>query len=576
MSIGGHSGAVRQAIHSCRRHARAIFAFSAVLNLLHLAPTLYMLQIYERAIPTQSQATLLFMTLFVLLALGMLAMLDHLRTRLLIRGGVLIDRELGPQVLRAAISGGATAESRQAMREFDALRQVLSGPSFAALCDLPWTPIYVVACFLVHPAIGALGLVGLVLLPLLVWRHDRGTREPLERAQQAAARSYVSQDQMLADRDAIRALGMAPAMIERQLRLRREMLELQTSASFSAGRYGGWSRFTRLSLQSLALGLGAWLAIHNQVSAGAVFAASFLIARALSPVEQLIGAWKSLSQAGSGYRMIERLVDGSVDDNSFHTALPAPKGALQLEQVSLNQPFGDGKILENVSFEVQPGEVVAVIGPSGAGKTSLMRVIAGLTRPSAGDVRFDGAEQRDWDLNLLARHLGYLPQEPSLFAGTVKENICRFDNELSSDAAAVDAAVIEAATSAGAHDFILRLQGGYDYPSLHRGANLSSGQAQRVAFARSLYGRPPILLLDEPNAHLDNEGDAKLVSTLQRLKEEGVTILVVSHRLSILPAVDKILVMRGGRVHLFGPRDEVLPKVTAPNVRAIKPQQAAG
>jgi len=576
MSAGSETRAIPAALQACRRHARAIFLFSAVLNLLHLVPTLYMLQIYERAIPTQSRTTLLFMTLFVLLALGMLAILDHVRSRLLVRGGVLIDRQLSPQVLRAAISGNAAPESRQAMRELDALRQVLSGPAFTALCDLPWTPIYVVACFLVHPAIGLLGVFGLIVLPFLVWRHDRSTREALDRAQQSATRSYIAQDQMLADRDAIRALGMGPAMIERQLRLRRAMLQLQTDASFSAGRYGGWSRFTRLSLQSLALGLGAWLAINNMVSAGAVFAASFLIARSLAPVEQLIGAWKGLSQARSGYRLLERLIDGTGADSHDRTALPAPKGALQLQQVSFDRPDGEGRILEDVSFSVGTGEVVAIIGPSGVGKTTLLRVIAGLTPPSAGNVRFDGAEQRDWDPHLLARHLGFLPQEPSLFAGTIKENICRFDSELSDDGAAIDAAAIQAATNAGAHEFILRLQGGYDYPLAHRGANLSSGQGQRVALARALYGGPAIVLLDEPNAHLDAEGDTRLLATLGRLKEQGVTIIIVSHRLSILPVVDKMLVMRGGKVHLYGPRDEVLPKVSPANVRRINPQQATG
>jgi ATP-binding cassette subfamily C protein len=365
-------------------------------------------------------------------------------------------------------------------------------------------------------------------------------------------------------------------MVARQLRLRRAMLETQTASSFSAAQYGGWSRFTRLALQSAALGLGAWLAINNQVSAGAVFAASFLIARALAPIEQLIGAWKGLSQARSGYRLLERLVDQPSGIGAPRTALPPPKGALQVEQLSLERPDGKRRILEDVTFAVQPGEVVAVIGPSGAGKTSLLRVIAGLTPPSAGNVRFDGAEQRDWNPDLLARHLGLLPQEPSLFAGTIKENICRFDSELGGDAAAIDADAINAATNAGAHDFILRLEGGYDYPLLHRGANLSSGQGQRVALARALYGSPSILLLDEPNAHLDTEGDSQLLRTLQRLKEQGVTVLLVSHRLTVLPAVDKLLVMSGGKVQLFGSRDEVLPKVAPANLRRLRPQQAAG
>lgn len=564
---------LRGAVQACRRHARSVMLFSAIINLLFLAPTLYMLQVYERVVPTQGQGTLLFLTIVILFALAVLSLLDQLRSRLLVRAGVRLDRELSPAILRAALRGGAAPENRQAMRDFDSLRQLLSGPVFTAMCDLPWTPIYVLACFIVHPVIGALALVGLIVLPFLLWRHEKVTREPTEISQEAAARTYVAQDHLLADREAVRALGMTDAMIERQLRLRTELLTEQTKANFAGSRFAGYSRFARLAIQSLALGAGALLAIDQQISAGAIFASSFLITRALAPVEQLLGGWRGVAQGRIGYRNIVRLLEGEQTVEN-RTALPAPAGALAVEQLSLAVPQGDRNILSDVGFALQAGQALAIVGPSGAGKTSLIRLIAGIGSPSEGRIRIDGADRADWDPDELARHIGYLPQEPALFVGTVKENICRFATELGGDPDAIDTAAIAAAQAAGAHEFILKLPGGYDYGLAPRGANLSSGQAQRIALARALYGEPTILLLDEPNAHLDTEGDASLLACLQRLKARGVTIVIVSHRLSVLPAVDSMLVLKDGRVHLFGPRDEVLPKITAPNVRQVHPQQA--
>lgn len=564
---------IRRALAAVRRHAASVALFSAFINILFLAPTIYMLQIYDRAVPTQSNTTLAFLTVIVVFALAIMAVLDQLRSRLLVRAGVRLDRELSPLILGAALRGSASPQSRQAMREFDSLRQLVSGPAFSAMCDLPWTPIYVLACFLVHPLVGALALFGLVLLPSLIWLHEKSAGPGLQEAQEYAARSYVAQDQMLAERDAVRALGMGPAMIDRQIRLRRDMLERQTRASFSAGRYGGYSRFARMALQSLGLGLGAWLAIHQQISAGAIFASTFLISRALAPVEQLLGAWRGISQARAGYRSIVELLksDAVAQDR---TALPAPVGAVQVEKLGLQLGPEGPAILQDINFALPAGQALGVVGPSGAGKTSLLRLIAGIGTPTEGTVRFDGADRQDWNADQLARHVGLLPQDPSLFAGTIKENICRFDGELGIDSDAIDSAAVQAAQRAGAHEFILRLPGGYDYPLAPRGGNVSSGQAQRIALARALYGAPSILLLDEPNAHLDTEGDASLLAALQRLKGEGVTIILVSHRLSVLPVIDSMLVLNGGKVHAFGPRDEVLPKITAPNVRQVHPQQA--
>lgn len=565
---------IRRALQACRRHVVSIATFSAFINLLFLAPTLYMLQVYDRVVPTQSDTTLLFLTVVVMFALGVMSFLDYLRSRLLLRAGIRLDQELSPLIMGAALKTGAPPASRQAIREFDSLRQLISGPAFVAVCDLPWTPIYVLACFLVHPAIGAMALFGLLLLPFLVWRHERATADETMEAQEVAARSYVAQDQMLSEREAVGALGMGPAMVTRQIRFRREMIQRQSRAGFSAGRYGGWSRFARLALQSLALGLGGLLAIHNQVSAGAIFASTFLISRALAPVEQLLGAWRGISQARASYRMISGLL--MVDEDAVErTRLPAPTGAVEVEHLVLKLENDPRTILDDVHFTLRAGEALAIVGPSGAGKTSLLRLIAGIGAATSGHIRFDGADRGDWDPDELARHVGLLPQDPSLFAGTIKENIARFDGEFGGDPAVIDAAAVEAAQRAGAHEFILRLPGGYDYALAPRGANLSSGQAQRVALARALYGSPSVLLLDEPNAHLDTEGDALLLTTLQQLKASGVTIMVVSHRLSILPVVDTMLVLTNGKIHSFGPRDQVLPKITAQNVRQVHPQQAS-
>jgi ATP-binding cassette subfamily C exporter for protease/lipase len=568
------SGPIADAVQACRRHFMSVMVFSAVLNILQIVPTLYMLQVYDRVIPTHSVLTLAFLTVIMLAALALLAMLDSLRSRLLVRAGVRIDRALAPLIAGAALGADARPEARQAMREFDVLRQVLTGPAILALIDTPWVPIYVLACFLLHPWIGATALAGTILLPLIVWRNEKATGAQVAEAQREASITYAAQDRTLNAAGAVRALGMRPAMVARQVRMRQHMMALHTASSFASGRYASASRFVRLALQSLALGIGALLAIAGEVSVGAVFAAAFLIARALAPIEQLIGSQKMLRQARAGYDTLTRTLD-SLAGAAERTILPDPKGALAVEGLTVPRPGSQVPILSDVSFALQPGTVLAIVGPSGAGKSTLLRALAGAQENYTGTIRYDGASQRDWELDRLGAHLGYLPQEPSLLGGTVKENISRFAGELGGDPAAIDAAVIEAAQAAGAHELILRLEGGYDYVVAHGGGNLSSGQAQRLALARALYANPSLLLLDEPNAHLDNEGENQLASAIQRLKESGVTVAIVSHRLSILSVIDKILVIRDGRADLFGDREEILPRITRPGVRPVANKQAS-
>lgn len=565
---------MRIAIALCRRHFLAAAGFSALINLLYIAPTLYMLQVYDRVVPTQGTQTLLFLTMVLLFALATLSLLDRIRSRLLVRAGVQLDAELAPRILDATLGRSDLPIARQALREFDTIRGALSGAPILALFDAPWIPIYVLVCFLVHPWIGLVAIVGCAILPAIAWANERATHARLDRAQAIANASYANQESLLRSSEAVRALGMRRAMVARQLRQREAMLSAQTDASFAAGGYLTATKFARLALQSLALGVGALLAVDNLISAGAIFASSFLIARALAPIEQLVGTWKTLVQAQQSYRNLGTLLKAD-NASAQPTQLPAPRGEITLEGVSVLNDARDAAILNAVSLTIGEGEVVAIVGPSGSGKSTLIRTIAGALMPDRGTVRIDGADARDWDPETLARHIGYLPQDSVLFAGTIAENIARFSAELGEDRATVDAAVIKAAERVGADPLIRRFAGGYDHQLKLGGSGVSAGQAQRIGLARAVYRDPRILILDEPNAHLDAEGDAALIATLQQLKGEGRTILIVSHKLGILQVIDKMLVLRDGRVELYGPRDEVLPKIAPKNIRRVSAGNAA-
>lgn len=562
------SGAMASAFALCRRHFVAAAAFSALVNLLYIVPTLYMLQVYDRVVPTRGLQTLAFLTLVLLFALATLALLDRVRTRLLVRAGVQLDATLAPAILEAAMGRPELPGARQALRDFDTMRGTLTGPGALALFDAPWVPLYILVCFLVHPWIGLVALVGCAILPLIAWGNERATRAGLERAQQIAGASYASQDALLSAGDAIRALGMRRAMVARQMRQRETMLAAQTEASFATGSYLTATKFARLALQSLALGLGALLAIDNLISVGAIFAVSFLISRALAPIEQLIGTWKTIVLARQSYRDLERLLEGTAA-GAAPTRLPAPRGAIALESVTVLNDSRDGAVLNAVSLRIEPGEVIGIVGPSGAGKSTLVRAIAGALLPDQGTVRFDGAAMRDWDSEELARAIGYLPQDSALFAGSVAENIARFAGELGKDRAAIDAEVVAAAVRVGADALIRALPNGYDHQLKLGGRGISAGQAQRIALARAVYGNPAILVLDEPNAHLDTEGDAALAAAIGALKKQGRTVLIVSHKTGILSMVDKLLVLRAGKVELYGPRDEVLAKITPARPRRL-------
>ncbi len=558
MSSAAHPaslGALREALGACRRHWGYACAFSAAINLLYLAPTIYMLQVYDRVVPTRGGVTLGFLTLLLLASLLALSLLELVRSRILVRASTRLERQLAGPILRASLHAAGSGASVQAMREFDTLRQTLTGAGMLALFDIPWTPVYVLLCFALHPLLGAMAVVGSVTLVALTLANEKVIRPRLEAANLAAARGYAAQAQSMAQSDVIRALGMRDAIVQWHKDGRAQANELQLQASFAAGGFMSASKFVRLALQSLALGLAAYLVIEQKISAGAIFAASLLIARALSPVEQVLGSWRSLAETHSAYFELKSLLSAG-PGSAERTALPAPSGALRAEQLVVLGGPGRAPRLKGVSFELNSGEVMGLVGPSGAGKSTLMRALVGAQRVDQGVVRLDGADIRAWDPDRLGQYIGYMPQELGLFPGTIKQNICRFADRLA-PSEELDHQAVAAAVASGAHEMILKLPQGYDTLIDWGGRGVSLGQAQRIALARAFFGEPKLLVLDEPNSHLDVEGEAALLICLRALKARGAAVILVSHRASLIEAMDKALVLVDGQVVQYGPRETV-------------------
>ncbi|KRA71783.1 ABC transporter ATP-binding protein [Caulobacter sp. Root656] len=551
------------ALRACRPHLMAAAVFSALINILLLAPTIYMMQVYDRVVPTEGRLTLLYLTLVVAFALGTQTALESVRSRLLTLAGLRLDRLLAGGILQKLMSAMAPGASAQGMREFDIVRQALSGPVAVAAFDIPWTPIYVLVAFMIHPALGVMTIAGGALLVVLAVFNERATRARAREAFVAQSQAYASQEAAAANGEVVRALGMRGALRERQLADRRAGLDLSAKAQFTGGGYSAATKFTRMFLQSAALGLGAWLAVDKQISAGAIIAASVLMSRALQPIEQLVGSWGVVGQARGALNNLIKLFPPGRGLDVSGTQLPAPTGALALEQVAVRAPGEGPVLLRGVSLRLTPGEILGVIGPSGAGKTTLARVAAGAMTPEVGVVRLDGANMTDWDGDRLGRYIGYVPQDSGLLAGSIKDNISRFAIWAGGDPAIVDAEVVTAAQAAGVHELILRLPKGYDTVLGAGGRGLSAGQAQRVALARALYGQPPLLILDEPNSALDADGEAALNNAILTAKARGAAILIVAHRTGILNVADRLLVLREGQVEMVGPRAEVVAKMAA-------------
>lgn len=547
--------------------------FSALVNLLYLAPTLYMMQVYDRVVPTGGMLTLLLISAAALFALATLSGLDWLRQRLLLRAGLRLDRLLAADVLGRVMDLKSGRSGAQALRDFDTVRSGLSGAGALAFFDAPWTPIYLICCFLLHPAIGLLTLCGGAVLLVLAVLNERDSRPRMNKAVRSTNAAYAGQDAVAGQAEVLRALGMRRSSIARQLEQRRIATAQHADAQLHGGKYSGLTKFLRLVLQSAALGLAAWLAVHGDISIGSIIAASVLLSRAVAPIEQLVGAWTSINQAIAAWKSLIVLFAGGKNEDRPRTALPAPAGKVQTEGVAVRLPDTDQPQLRGVSLTLAPGQILGVIGPSGAGKTTLARVLAGALDPTVGVVRLDGADYNARDSDELARHIGYLPQNPSLFAGTITDNISRFARGAGPSSAEIDANAVAAAQAAGAHEMILRLPHGYDTVLGPSGAGVSAGQSQRIALARALYGDPVLLVLDEPNSNLDSDGEAALMSAMLAAAARGAAVVIVAHRAGVLSRVDRLLTLRDGAVHLEGPREAVLGRMRAEPVAAgARPQ----
>ncbi|MET4897862.1 type I secretion system permease/ATPase [Sphingomonadaceae bacterium jetA1] len=571
LSPDSRAAGLMPVVRGCRPHLIAAALFSGLINLLNLAPSIFMLQVYDRVVPTRGVPTLALLTLILVVALGVYAILDAVRMRLLLRASIRLERRLAPAILLRILGtpGGSVAERAQAMRDFDTVRGTLTGTPVVALFDAPWAPIYILIAFLLHPWIGVLTLVSALLLGAIAIASERITEPSVVALRGRTALAQREQDASIIASDVMQVLGMRDALVTRHLLERADLARRQAALAATSGQFLAVTKFLRQLLQSLALALGAWLAVRQEISGGAIFAASLLLGRALQPVEQILGAIKPLTAAREAWRSLDGFCRHAGPDRA-PTTLPAPTGRIEVRALAVKAPGSDRTILSDIAFTVNPGEVIALVGPSGAGKSTLLRVLAGAQAPDAGEVRIDGASLSDWNREQLGRHLGFMPQAPTLLPATVHTNIARFRGLLDGESEALDAAVVTAAQDAGAHEVILQLPQGYS-TMLDRGeAGLSAGQGQAVALARAMFGRPTLLLLDEPNAHLDSEGEARLAQCIQALRARQATVIVSTHRTGLLQIVDKVLLLRDGKVQLFDER----AKVIRPQASAENPTQA--
>ncbi|HEY3916643.1 MAG TPA: type I secretion system permease/ATPase [Stellaceae bacterium] len=546
-------------LQACRSYFVTVAIFSLAINLLYLTTPLYMLQMYDRVVPSGSIVTLVMLTIALLIALLALAVLDVVRAQVLGRAGIRLDRLMAARVMAAVIDNPAAAGGArsQPLRDSDTFRQFVTGPGIHAVFDLPWGPIYIAVIFMLHPLLGGFALACAFILLAMALINERAVRPALNESNEAAGRNYSFTEMSLRNSEVVRAMGMTDGLLNRWRRDRYRMIDRLVVASDRGATVSGTIRFLRLSMQSMILGLGAYLVIERVVTPGAMFAGSMLLGRALQPLEQIVGSWRSMIAARDAFHRVRRLL-AAAPIAPTHLALPRPLGQVSADQLTyaLALPRTSRPILHNVTFRIEPGEAIGVIGPSGAGKSTLARLVVGVLRPTAGSMRLDGADVSTWPRALVGQYIGYLPQDVELFSDSVAANIGRFQQ-------ASDEAVIAAAQLAGVHNMILHLPDGYETLVGDGGAILSGGYRQRVGLARAVFGGPSLVVLDEPSSNLDAEGDAALAECMLKLKKARVTAIIVSHRPATIAVVDKILLLVDGRVEAFGPRAEVLARLNA-------------
>jgi ATP-binding cassette subfamily C protein len=547
----------------------AIF-FSFFINILAFVGPLYMLQIYDRVITSRNMMTLVALTLIAAFLLIVYASLEKVRSAIMVRLGILFSTLARTRLFDAVLRGNLLQPGRghtQALRDLDTLREFLTGTGLIAFCDAPWVPIFVFGCFILHPWYGFIATGGAVLIFTSAIANELMTRNHLKAATASSilAGSYASAT--FRNAEVLHAMGMLPGLRERWMVRQDEGLQLQAAASDRAGFLVAASKFIRAFLQISILGTGAYLSIEQESTPGAMIAASIIMGRALAPVEIAVGNWKGFIAARGAYERIQNLF-AALPAEMEKLPLPPPEGHLSVENIVAVPPNAKEPVLRGVSFSLKPGEVLGVVGPSAAGKSSLARVLVGVWPPAIGKVRIDGAELAHWSPERLGRHIGYLPQDVELFSGSIAENISRF-SDLDEDR------IIAAARMAGVHDMIQAMPGGYNTQIGEGGLALSGGQRQRIGLARALYGKPAYVILDEPNASLDADGEAALLSAIQQLRQDRCTVVLITHKTNILATADKALVLAHGQVVAFGNRDEILSKLLGPRLAPVPATAAA-
>ncbi|MDG9977504.1 type I secretion system permease/ATPase [Ectopseudomonas oleovorans] len=548
---------LKAALKACKGSFISVGVFSFFVNALMLVPSFYMLQVYGRVVTSGSISTLVMLTIIMTVLMITMGSLEWARSRVMVRVSTKLDVMLSRQVYRAsfkrALDSGGMDASAQPLNDLTGLRQFLTGNGLFAFFDAPWLPIYIGVMFLFHPWFGWLAIASAIILLLLAFANEKLTGKALAEAnkQNIAANLYTTKN--LRNAEVIESMGMLEALMARWAQRQKKVLLLQSLASDSGGTISSISKTFRTFVQSLVLGLGAYLAVKHELNPGLMIAGSILLGRALAPIDMIIGSWKGFTSARSQYTRLNEILDKQLAEPE-RMSLPSPKGEVRVENLIISAPGSKAPIIRNVSFAAAAGSIVGVIGPSASGKSTLARALLGVWAPQHGVVRLDGADVNAWDKRELGPHVGYLPQDIELFEGTVGDNIARFGD--------IDAAkVVEAARIAGVHEMILQLPDGYDTVIGGDGVNLSGGQRQRIGLARALYGDPRLIVLDEPNSNLDEVGERALAAALRVLKARGATVFVITHRTSILDQLDRLLVLRDGAIALYGPRELVIAEL---------------
>ena len=555
---------IQIALREFRGAFKSVGAFSAIINLLMLAPSLYMLQVYDRVLASGNRTTLLMLTLLMVGAFLAIGALELIRSFVLIRIGARLDQRLSERVYTAAFEQNLKrvgGNAGQALADLTNLRQFLSGSGPLAFFDAPWFPIYLLVIFLFNAWLGLFALVGTLVLVALAVLNERSSGPPLAESNSLSFASTGMATNNLRNAEVIEAMGMLPGLMKRWHLLHSRSLQLQGHASDKAGVISAWSKFTRTTMQSAVLGLGALLVLQGQMTPGMMVVASILVGRGLAPVDQLIQVWKHWSSTRSSYGRLSELLEAN-PVRPLAMPLPAPTGKLVVEGVTAVPPGAAVPSVRGLGFQLEAGDVLGIIGPSGAGKSTLARLLVGVWPTAAGHVRLDGADVHHWPKQELGPHIGYLPQNIELFAGTVSENIARFGN--------VDPEqVVKAAQRAGVHEMVLRLPQGYDTLLGDGGAGLSGGQRQRLGLARALYGDPAFVVLDEPNSNLDDAGESDLVNAVSDLRQHGRTVVLITHRSTVLGVSNKLLVLADGTSRMFGATREVLAELMRLNNQPV-------